>query len=217
MMLKKRIAAPLAAALSVLAGLTALPAVRAQPSSGQSTPPASRDQADSAPKAQSLATPDLASRPDLIEAAKIKPVPPEVLERALPAKVAGLARTESNKSVQPFGPILLSTATARYGATGAARTVEVTLLDPAGLPKFGEIIPVPAAGETAEFAGWTLRRVEIGGFPAAVADGAGGAPSVLQVCPGGRIRVTMKGYGVTGKELAAAASSMDLAKLAAAR
>jgi hypothetical protein len=56
--------------------------------------------------------------------------------------------------------------------------------------------------------------MEIDGFPAAVADGADGLPSLLQVIPGGRIRVTMQGQGVTAKDLVAAASSMDLAKLA---
>jgi hypothetical protein len=213
-MIEKRIAFPPAVALALVAGLAASPAAHAQSSSGQSTEPAPRDEGGAAPKALSLAAPDLASRPDLIEAAKIKPVPPETLERALPAKVAGLPRTESNKTAQPVGPVVLSIVTARYGAAGAARTVEVTVLDPAGLPAIGEIIPVPAAGEAVDFAGRVLRRTEIGGFPAAVADGADGLPSLLQVIPGGRIRVTMKGQGVTGKDLVAAASSMDLAKLA---
>lgn len=216
-MIRTSIAPPLLATLALLAGLASSPAARAQSSPDQPTPPAPRDDGGTAQKATGLMAPDLDSRPDLIAAAKIKPVPPETLERALPAKIAGLSRTESNKSVHPIGPALLSTVTARYGATGAERSVEMTVLDPAGLPKIGDVIPVPAAGETAEYIGRTLRRVEIGGFPAAVADGVDGLPSLLQVSPGGRIRVTMQGYGVTGKELAAAASSMDLAKLAAAR
>jgi hypothetical protein len=213
-MIEKRIVFPPAVALALVAGLAASPAVRAQSSPGQSTEPAPREEGGAAAKALSLAAPDLASRPDLIEAAKIKPVPPETLERALPAKVAGLSRTESNKTVQPVGPVVLSIVTARYGAAGAARTVEVTVLDPAGLPAIGEIIPVPAAGEAVDYAGRVLRRTEISGFAAAVADGADGLPSLLQVIPGGRIRVTMQGQGVTGKDLVAAASSMDLAKLA---
>jgi hypothetical protein len=212
-MIEKLIASRHAAALMLLAGLAASSAARAQSSPGQSTDPVPHAEGGDAPKSLSLSKPDLASRPDLIEAAKIKPVPPETLERVLPAKVAGLARTESNKTVQPVGPVMLSVVTARYGAAGAARTVEVTVLDPAGLPTVGEIIPVPAAGETTEYAGRLLRRTEIGGFPAAVADGADGLPSLLQVIPGGRIRVTMQGHGVTGKDLAAAAATMDLAKL----
>jgi len=213
-MIRKMIAVPLAAALPLVAGLAALPAARAQSSSNQTTNPAPRDDGGAAPRSLSLAVPDLSNRPELIEAAKIKPVAPETLERALPSKIAGLARTASNKTVQPIGPALFSIVSARYGATGAERTVELTVLDPAGLPGIGEIVPVPAAGETAECIGRTLRRVEIGGFPAVVADGAEGLPSLLQVRPDGRIRVTMQGWGVTGKDLAAAASSMDLAKLA---
>jgi hypothetical protein len=212
-MIEKLVASRPGAALALLAGLAVFPAARAQSSPGQTTDPAPKDGGGDAPKSLSLAKPDLASRPDLIEAAKVKPVPPETLERELPAKVAGLARTELNKTVQPVGPVLLSVVTARYGAAGAARTVEVTLLDPAGLPTIGEIIPVPSAGEAMDYAGRVLRRMEIDGFPAAVADGADGLPSLLQVIPGGRIRVTMQGQGVSGKDLAAAAASMDLAKL----
>jgi hypothetical protein len=212
-MTKQPIALAAAATLLLLAGSAAFSATSAAAASGQQSNAAPRDDGSAAAKKLSLAAPDLASRPDLIEAAKIKPVPPETLERALPAKVAGLARTESNKSVQTIGPVMVSIASARYGAAGSARTVEVTVLDPAGLPTIGEDLPVPAAGETLDFAGRVLRRTEIAGFPAVVADGADGLPSLLQVIPGGRIRVTMQGYGVTWKDLAASASSIDLAKL----
>lgn len=206
--------APLpAAALALLVGLAAPSPSRAQSPPSQSPKPAAPEGGESAPRELSLVGPDLNSRADLIEAAKVKPVPPETLERVLPAKVAGLARTKSNKTVQPIGPVVLSLVTARYGADGAARTVEVTVLDPAGLPTAGEIYPLPAAGETVDFAGRILRRTEVRGFPAVVADGADGLPSLLQVIPAGRIRVTMQGYGVSGADLAAAASSMDLAKL----
>jgi len=212
-MTKQPIALATAATLALLAGFAAYSASPAPSTSGQQSNSAPRDEGGTAPKALSLAAPDLASRPDLIEAAKIKPVPPETLERALPAKVAGLARTETNKTVQPIGPVVLSIATARYGAAGAARTVEVTVLDPAGLPTIGDLLPLPAAGETVEFAGRVLRRTEIGGFPATVADGVDGLPSLLQVIPAGRIRVTMEGQGVAGKDLVAAAASIDLANL----
>lgn len=213
-MTKRPIALATAASLLLLAGFAASSAAPAPSASGQQSNPAPRDDGSAAPTKLSLAAPDLASRPDLIEAAKIKPVPPETLERALPATVAGLARTESNKSVQAIGPVLVSIASARYGAADSARTVEVTVIDPAGLPTIGEVLPVPAAGETMDLMGRVLHRAEIGGFPAAVADGVDGLPSLLQVIPGGRIRVSMQGYGVTWNDLAAAASSIDLAKLA---
>ncbi len=199
--------------LAMLAALVLLPVAAARPAAGQSPAPDPNSAGDPSPQSLSLAAPDLASRPDLIEAAKVKPVPPETLERVLPAKVAGLSRTGTDKSVQPIGPVVISVATGRYGAAGAARTAEVTVFDPAGLPKLGEILPLPEPGQEVEFTGRVLRRTEIGGFPAVVADGADGLPSLLQVIPGGRIRVTMQGNGVSAKDLAAAAASMNLASL----
>jgi hypothetical protein len=203
---------PSARALVLAATLAAMPAAPALSAPGPSPRPSASPQSE-ATRAPVLSAPDLSSRPDLIEAAKIKPVPPETLERALPANIAGLARTESNKTVQPVGPALLSVVTARYGAAGAERTVEVTVLDPAGLPAIGEIIPIPSEGEALDYAGRVLRRTQIHGVPAAVADGADGLPSLLQVMPGGRIRITMQAYGVSGGELVAAATSIDFSKL----
>ncbi|MCU0231287.1 MAG: hypothetical protein MUC67_07895 [Acidobacteria bacterium] len=203
---------PPARALVLAAALAALPAVPALSAPNPAPRPSASPQSD-ATKAPVLAAPDLSARPDLIEAAKIKPVPPETLERALPATVAGLARTESNKTVQPVGPVLLSVVTARYGAAGAERTVEVTVLDPAGLPAIGEIIPIPAEGEALDYAGRVLRRTQVHGVPAAVADGADGLPSLLQIIPDGRIRITMQAYGVSAKDLVAAATAIDFSKL----
>lgn len=204
---------PVSRRIALLTALVLLPLAAARPAAGQSPTPDPKPGGDPPPQSLSLAAPDLASRPDLIEAAKVKPVPPETLERVLPAKVAGLSRTGTDKSVQPIGPVVISVATGRYGAAGAARTAEVAVFDPAGLPKLGEIFPLPEPGQEVEFTGRVLRRTEIGGFPAVVADGADGLPSLLQVIPGGRIRVTMQGHRVSAKDLSAAAASMDLASL----
>lgn len=161
-----------------------------------------------------LAAPDLASNPVLIEAAKTRPIPPETLERLLPAKVAGLTRSSASKKVERLGPAMLSVATAQYG-TAAQRMVELSLLDPGGLEGQGDVLPLPPKGGSQEFAGRTIRREEVAGFPAAVAAGQDGLPSLLQVSPGGRVRLTMTGYGVTTAELVKAAESVDLARLAA--
>ncbi len=182
------------------------------PAPPSGTPP--REDGSVPQEALTLAAPDLDANPALIEAAKTRPLPPESLERLLPAKMAGLARASSNKKLQQVGPAMLTYATAQYGEL-PDRTIELKILDPGGLDASSELLPLPAAGELREFAGRTVHREEIAGFPAAVAPGQDGLPSLVQVSPGGRILVLLSAYGVAPAELVKAAGSVDLPRLAA--
>lgn len=152
--------------------------------------------------------------PILIEAAKTRPVAPEVLGRAIPAKIAGYTRGTVTTKINQVGPAMTAEAsTVMSGQKG--REIRVLITDSAGMPEGMTGRPDPLkVGEKRGSGVSTREGIDLGGYPAVI-ERAGDVSRVnVWITP--RIHLALDGERVGRDDLVAAAKGIDLKALAAA-
>lgn len=173
-----------------------------EPTQGKKTGP---------PETQGGMLQDPMSHPGIANSGGVDPLTPEQLQAFIPAKLAGMARSEMKGESGQLGPGKMSFAYASF-YTNEERHLQLDLFDRGGFPSnTHRPLPVPGNGESVKHLNYTVTGVEVAGFPAAQMQE--GPARKLQVTAG-RVRITLFAVGVEFSELAQAAASLPLAEIA---
>ncbi len=147
------------------------------------------------------------------DAARVAPIVPESLARALPHALGNFAQTSIDANAEQVLQALWSKADAQYTEPGG-RTLRVLLADTAGLaPETAVVVPPLADGKREEAGGVVREGHEVHGFAAVSEDGGAQGTSRVQVVAAPRLRLTLTADHVPAKELLALAEGIDLTKL----
>lgn len=212
-----------AATVLVVGASIAFAAAPAPPKPGEAAPlkpgeptkpPGPLDKADDDQKVKmQRRVVELDKSPVLIEAAKVRPVAPEILGRAIPATLGSYARGNVKTKINQVGPAM--TAEATTVLTGPkGRTISVRITDSAGMPEGATGRPTQLEPGEKTGAGSTGREgFDLDGYRAVIE--SAGDISRLNVWITPRIHLALEGEKVGRDGLVAAAKAIDLKALAA--
>lgn len=199
------------AALSAVMLLVAAPAARAERPTGSPPEEGAKPKRLAAPKRRPAAAAQA-----MRDAARVSPIVPESLARALPRALGNFARTSIEANAEQVMQALWTKADAHYTDT-RGRSMHVLLADTAGLaPETATVVAPLAKGQRAEADGIVREGHEVLGFAAVSEDGGPKGTSRVQVVVAPRLRLTLTADAVPASELLTLAEGVDLKTLAQA-